>query len=94
MIKYNNTHVGPEYLAQSMAHRWYSIEATIVIDIIKCISKLRVTVSDNYHNPPQNPVLVTCEVNLTFLFLHISKKKKERFHFFNCLVPSLQYRKM
>lgn len=60
-----NTHVGLKDLAQSTAHTRDSIEAIIVVDIIKYISKLRVTVSGNY-NLPQNLVLVPSEVNLTF----------------------------
>lgn len=42
-------------------HRLWRVgsrEATIVTDIIKCISKLRVTVSENYNNIPQNLALV------------------------------------
>lgn len=77
MIKYN-TYVGFKCLAQSMTHSWYSIDDAMVIGITKCTSELRVTVSDNYHNLPQ-PVLVTCEVNLTFLIQQTSKTGRRDF---------------
>lgn len=79
MIK-GDTYVGVKYFIQSTAHRWYSVEAEIVIDIIKCISKPRVTVSNYYNNLPQNPASVTHEVNLTFLNIqHISITEKRDF---------------
>lgn len=72
-----------------MAHRRFSLEATTVIDNTKYISKLRAAVSDNHHNLPQNPVLVTREGELTFLIQHGIYSWKERFHFFNFLVQNL-----
>ena len=62
-----------------MAHRRYSKEASIVIDFIKYISKLRVTISENYNNLPQNPALVSHEVNFRLLNIQPLATRKRDF---------------